>query len=68
MTKGTPLSGLQLSVPGLAQLTVDSEVMDKYEKAFIAERKLRVERGDGAGRCSLYLLHSYKSANSDAHP
>jgi hypothetical protein len=29
VTKGT----LLLSVPGLAQLTVDTEVMDKYEKA-----------------------------------
>jgi hypothetical protein len=48
VTKDTPFS-LDLSVPGLAQLTVDTEVMDKYEKAFIAERKQGVERGLGAG-------------------
>jgi hypothetical protein len=48
MTKGTPIL-LDLSVPGLAQLTVDTEVMDKYEKAFIEERKQGVERGHGAG-------------------
>jgi cytochrome P450 len=46
---GTPLSSLDLQVPGLAQLTADTQVMEKYEKAFIAQRRENERAGVDAG-------------------